>query len=123
MTFRFPLPWRRTSIAKFLSGELCGSRTPRQAVAQHGGPGSQCHIRPSLGLLAYPTYCCLRDHVDYSAARLPECLSLLRSGVIDHVPLARFYLVGGQREENGRCLVRRWQSAIIAGAGGHPREV
>jgi hypothetical protein len=69
-----------------------GCRTTRQT-------GISMSHRPLLGL--WPTTCrCLRDHVGYSAARLPGCLRclvvvplrLLRSGVID------------------------WQSTIIAGA-------
>jgi hypothetical protein len=54
-------------------GEQCGSRTPRQAVAQPRQTRISTSHR-SLHGCNPTTCCCLRDYVNYDAARLPECL-------------------------------------------------
>jgi hypothetical protein len=55
-------------------------------------------------IITLPTYfCCLTDHVDNSAARLPDCLRCLHAislSIIDHVLWLVPIWFGRQREEN-----------------------
>jgi hypothetical protein len=62
-------------------GEQCGSRTPRQAVAQLRQMRMSISHR-ALYRYKPPTCCCLRDHVHDNAIRLPKyrrCLPVVRS--------------------------------------------
>jgi hypothetical protein len=89
-SLRRPLIWNVNPHLRrvvWVENASSGYRTTRQT-------GVSMSHRPLWGC-GLPTCCCLRGYVDYSAARLPECLRcmplrLLRSGVIDHVPLGSF---------------------------------
>jgi hypothetical protein len=91
--------------------------------------GSQCHIA-SLWGCGPSTQCCLRDHVDYNTARLPECLRRLL--VVRSTCHFAYYALASSVMSPGSfpsgwsaargewaSLIHRWQPIIIARGRSH----